>query len=41
METNFDVFEGRGVPFEDEARKQLMNLSQLPFIHKWIAVMPA
>lgn len=29
-----------GVPFEDEARQQLEKLSLLPFIHKWIAVMP-
>lgn len=29
-----------GVPLEDEARKQLINLSQLPFIYKHIAVMP-
>lgn len=49
MERNFEVFEGqnvpikawvRGVPFEDEARKQLLNMSHLPFIHKWISVMP-
>ena len=30
----------RGVPFEAQAQQQLMNLSQLPFVHKWIAVMP-
>lgn len=30
----------RGVPFEDEARAQLKNIATLPFIHKWIAVMP-
>ncbi|NNC19163.1 RtcB family protein [Corallococcus exiguus] len=29
-----------GVPFEDEAKKQLRNLRGLPFIHKWIAAMP-
>lgn len=29
-----------GVPFEGEARQQLEKLSLLPFIHKWIAVMP-
>src|SRR5688500_210684 len=29
-----------GVPFEDEAKTQLKNLRGLPFIHKWIAVMP-
>jgi tRNA-splicing ligase RtcB len=30
----------RGVPLEDEARKQLQNAAQLPFIFKWIAAMP-
>ncbi len=30
----------RGVPFEDMAKQQLANISQLPFIHKWLAVMP-
>lgn len=30
----------RGVPLEDEAARQLHNVAQLPFIHKWIAVMP-
>ena len=30
----------RGVPFEDQAREQVRNISSLPFIHKWIAVMP-
>ncbi len=48
-ETNYDVmnFGGspikawvRGVPVEDQARKQLANIAQLPFIHKWVAVMP-
>ena len=29
-----------GVPFEDEAKKQLRAIATLPFIHKWIAVMP-
>ena len=29
-----------GVPFEDAAQQQLRNLASLPFIHKWIAVMP-
>ena len=29
-----------GVPLEDQARKQLLNASQLPFIFKWIAAMP-
>ena len=30
----------RGVPLEDEARKQLQNMAKLPFIRRWIAVMP-
>jgi len=30
----------RGVPLEDEARKQLVNIAKLPFIHKWVSVMP-
>jgi tRNA-splicing ligase RtcB (3'-phosphate/5'-hydroxy nucleic acid ligase) len=29
-----------GVPFEDEAQAQLRRVASLPFIHKWIAVMP-
>lgn len=29
-----------GVPFETEAEEQLRHLAQLPFIHRWIAVMP-
>jgi tRNA-splicing ligase RtcB len=30
----------KGVPFEDEARKQVMNVAILPFVHKWVAIMP-
>src|SRR5688572_27113984 len=30
----------RGVAFDDNARKQVNNLAQMPFIHKWVAVMP-
>lgn len=30
----------KGVPIEEQARKQLMNAAQLPFIFKWIAAMP-
>jgi len=30
----------RGVPLEYEARRQLINMASLPFIHRWIAVMP-
>jgi tRNA-splicing ligase RtcB (3'-phosphate/5'-hydroxy nucleic acid ligase) len=29
-----------GVPIEDEARQQLINIARLPFIHRWVAVMP-
>ncbi len=29
-----------GVPLEDEARAQLVNMSKLPFVHGWISVMP-
>jgi tRNA-splicing ligase RtcB len=29
-----------GVPFEDGAQRQLENIASMPFIHKWIAVMP-
>src|SRR5678816_1640675 len=29
-----------GVPFEPEAEKQLRRIAALPFVHKWIAVMP-
>jgi len=46
---NFDVIDGarvpikcwtRGVPFEAEAKQQLLNIARLPFIHGWVAVMP-
>ena len=30
----------RGVPFEEEAKRQLQNIAELPFIYKWIAAMP-
>lgn len=49
METNYELVETSGVPikawtkgvlFEEEAKKQLVNLSSMPFIHKHIAVMP-
>ncbi len=30
----------RGVPFDENSRKQLLSLAQMPFIHKWIAAMP-
>lgn len=48
--TNYEVFPGkrglpikawtRGVPFEDAARNQVLNVTELPFIHKWVAIMP-
>lgn len=47
---NYKVIEGptgglvkswtNGVEFEDEAKKQVLNISQMPFIHKHVAVMP-
>ena len=30
----------RGVALEEEAKKQLLNVAMLPFIYRWIAVMP-
>src|SRR6266508_3693386 len=30
----------KGVKLEGEAKKQLMNVAQLPFIYKWVAAMP-
>lgn len=30
----------RGVSFDENSRQQLLNIAGLPFIHKWIAVMP-
>jgi len=30
----------RGVSFDDNSRQQLRNIAAMPFIHKWIAVMP-
>src|SRR5881409_948116 len=30
----------KGVPLEDAALKQLLNVAQLPFIFKWVAAMP-
>lgn len=49
--SNFEVLKGenstvhikswtKGVPFEDEAKAQLLKLSKLPFLYKHIAVMP-
>lgn len=49
-ETNYNVFAPekgvpikawtRGVQLEDQARQQLLNVAQLPFIFKWVAAMP-
>lgn len=30
----------KGVPVEDVARQQLLNVANLPFIYKWVAAMP-
>ena len=30
----------RGVPFDENSKNQLLNMAQMPFIHKWIAAMP-
>ena len=30
----------QGVPVEEEAKKQLLNAANLPFIYKWMAAMP-
>src|SRR5256884_9036082 len=30
----------KGVPLEEQARQQLLNVAQLPFIYKWVAAMP-
>ena len=30
----------KGVPLEEQARKQLLNVAQLPFLFKWVAAMP-
>src|SRR2546425_12148739 len=30
----------KGVPLEDAAQKQLLNVAGLPFIYKWVAAMP-
>ena len=29
-----------GVPFDDGARQQLINVARLPFVHGWVAAMP-
>src|ERR1700682_923619 len=30
----------RGVPVEEAGKKQLLNIATLPFIYRWLAVMP-
>ena len=30
----------KGVPFEEEAKRQLRNIASMPFIHRWVAAMP-
>jgi tRNA-splicing ligase RtcB len=30
----------KGVPVEEAAQKQLVNVAQMPFIYKWVAAMP-
>lgn len=30
----------RGVPFDGKARRQLINISRMPFVHQWVSVMP-
>src|SRR5262245_60365230 len=30
----------KGVQMEDDAKKQLLNIASMPFIYKWVAVMP-
>jgi tRNA-splicing ligase RtcB len=30
----------KGVPLQEAAQKQLLNVAQLPFIYKWVAAMP-
>jgi tRNA-splicing ligase RtcB len=47
--SNFEIIEGhgkpikawtKGVPVEESAKQQLRNVSEMPFIHKHVAVMP-
>src|ERR1039457_6622679 len=49
-EKNYELLESRdgvpvkawvkGVPFEEEAKKQLLNVARLPFVYRWVAAMP-
>ena len=49
IQSNYEVMQDGGVPikswtrgvsFEQDAKQQLLNISKLPFIHKWVAAMP-
>ncbi|MCE9597195.1 MAG: RtcB family protein [Spirochaetia bacterium] len=50
MERGHEIFQGtsgglvkawtKGVPFEEQARAQVMNAAAMPFVHGWVAVMP-
>jgi len=51
QKTNYNIFSDskgkglikawtKGVPFEDGAQRQVHNTASMPFIHKWVAVMP-
>src|SRR5205085_12556170 len=49
-EKSYDVIRGaegvpikawtRGVMLDENARKQLLNVARMPFVHGWVAVMP-
>mgnify|MGYP006200268867 CR=1 FL=1 len=30
----------RGVPFEEQAKRQVLNIASMPFVYRWVAVMP-
>ena len=30
----------RGVPFDDNAKEQVFNVAQMPFVYRWVAIMP-
>jgi tRNA-splicing ligase RtcB len=47
--SNYELFQGdlvpvkawvRGVFLEDKAKAQLLNLTKMPFVYKWVAAMP-
>lgn len=48
-QTNYEVMQDGGLPikswtkgvaFDSKAKEQLKNVSHMPFVHKWVAVMP-